>query len=286
MMPAIGGWEEVSRVTPLGLRFWDALSGNIVGDGLAVTIHPVNNPSRRTNAISNRSGIYLLQNLPDLHDTEFGEGDTTYWSSVSRRPFVVEVFDYKGRFQPFAFQTDLPFRDLFTLSCTLASPPAELSTNLGIPLYSAPTRSVPSGIAVIRASLWDVSNDRPAAWTMMEASLDNQLLARGLADREGRIALLFPYPEPVHSISSPLGSPPIGNRPPLIDQTWSIQLQSYYSSLNTTPDLPDLCQALSQPPVITLSALSPASPLTNITLRYGQELVVRSESQPIVWIVP
>lgn len=286
MIPAVGEWEELSRVTPLGLRFWDTLSGNIVDDGLTVTAHPQLDPSHRISAIPNRSGIYIFHNLPGLHDVEFGQGDTTYWSTVSRKPFVVEIVDGRGRFQRFAFQAELPFRDLFSLPYGLLSPPVELSNNLGIPLYSAPTRGVPSGIAVIRASLWDLSNDQPAAWAMMEAVLDGHLLGRSLADIQGRIALLFPYPEPVPSISSPLGSPPIGNRPPLVDQVWSIQLRSYFTPLHPTPEFPDLCQALSQPPAKLYNTLSPNSLLTDVTLHYGQELIVRSEAQSIVWIGP
>jgi hypothetical protein len=104
MMPTIGQIEEISRVTPLGLRFWDTLSGNSVGEGLTVTGYPLNNPSRRTEAISNRSGIYLLQNLPGLREIEYGYGDVAFWSNVPQKPFVVEVVDSQGRFLPFSYQ--------------------------------------------------------------------------------------------------------------------------------------------------------------------------------------
>ncbi len=286
MIATIGQIEEISRVTPLGLRFWDTLSGNPVGEGLIVTVYPLSDPSRRTRASSNRSGIYLLQNLPRLREVEYGQADAGFWSNVSKKPFVVQVIDRQGRFQAFTFQIDLPYQGLFTDLCTLGSSPLESSNHLGIPLYSAVTRTIPSGIAVIYAHVWDASNDEPASWAMVEASFDGQLLTRGFADRQGRLALLFPYPEPLHSISSPPDSPPIGNRPALVDQAWPIQLRSFYTSQHPTPEIPDLCQTLDQSSATLLSTLSPALPLADVTLHYGQELVVRSESQSFVWIVP
>jgi hypothetical protein len=286
MIPTIGQIEKITRVTPLGLRFWDTVSGNSVGQDLTVTAYPLTDPSRRTRAIPNRSGIYLLQNLPGLREIEYGYGDAAFWSNLAEKSFVIEVVDHVGRFQPFTFQIDLPFRDIFTSPCPLASPPVEPSNPLGVPLYTALTRSVPSGMAVIYATLWDASQDQPASWAVVEASLEGQLLARSFADLQGRIALLFPYPEPVHSIASPLSSPLIGNRPPLVDQIWPIQLSAFYAPWHPIPEIPDLCQIFNQSPAILLSELSPASPLADIMLPYGQALVVRSESQSIVWVVP
>ena len=286
MMLMIGQKEEFSRVTPLGLRFWDTLSENSVGEGLTVSAYPSGDPSRRVEAISNRLGIYLLQNLPGLRELEFSRGDADYWSMVPKKPFVIAVTDPHGRFQPFTFHADLPFRDVLTSPCVAVSSPPDLADVPGIPLYSAVTRPVPSGTAVIYAQLWDSSNDRPASWAVVEALFDHHFLARGFADREGRLALVFPYPEPSDSASSPPSSPPLGNAPSLLEQTWPVELHAFYKPQQPIPEIPDLCQTLNQSPATLLSTLSPAFPLTEVILHYGQELVVRSESQSIVWIVP
>ena len=117
MIVTTGQIEEISHLTPLGLRFWDTLSGNLVGEGLTVTVYPSGDSSRQTKAISNRSGIYLAQNLPGLSEIEYGETDTDFWSNVTKKPFVVQVIDRQGRFQAFTFQIDLPYRGLFTDLC-------------------------------------------------------------------------------------------------------------------------------------------------------------------------
>jgi len=278
--------KEVSRVTPLGLRFWDTLSDTPVGEGLNVAVYPVTNPARCTWAITNHAGIYIVQNLPGFQEIEFGSGDADYWANTEKKPFVVEVTDSQQRFQAFKFQADLPHRDLYTSPCEPDSSPLEPTSDLGIPLYSAVTRSIPSGFAVVRAQLWDVTNNQPAAWTLVEASYEGHFLARGFADRQGRLALLFPYPEPTYSISSPPGSPPIGDHPPLVDQSWLIQLHAFYAPQFPMPEIPDLCQIFNQSPATLLSTLSPVSPLTELLLHYAQELIVRSDSGPTVWIIP
>ena len=286
MIPMINPIDEISRVTPLGLRFWDALALTPVGDGLIVTVYPTGEFARRTEAISNPSGIYVAQNLPGLREIEFGRGDAAFWASVVKKSFVVEVIDGRKRFQPFTFLVDLPFRDLFTEPCPAVTLPLQSSSYPGVPLYSAPTRSVSPGIGVIYAHLWDALNDKPASWAMLEASLNGQFLARGFADREGRIALLFPYPEPNYSILSPPHSSPISGQLPLADQTWTIQLQSFYTPQQPIPEIADLCKILNQSPAQLQSSKSPAHPLTEAVLHYGQALILRSVSQSIVWIVP
>jgi len=283
---AIGQHEEISRVTPLGLRFWDTLTGQPVGEGLRVTAYPSLEPSRRTTAIMNHSGIYVLHDLPGIRDAEFGAGDDHYWSNVSRKPFVIEVTDLQDRFQSFTFQADLPAQGLFTSLCILASPLLEPYSHLGIPLYSAVTRSIPSGIAVIYATLWDESIEKPASWAVVEAYLEDKFLMRSFADREGRLALLFPYPEPFHSVFPPPGSPLLGRRPPLVDQTWPIYLQAFYTPWQPVPGIPDLCQIFEQSSATLISSLSPQIPMNEILLSYGQKLVLRTASQSSVWVIP
>jgi hypothetical protein len=287
MIPNIGQVEEFSRLTPLGLRFWDTLSEQPVGEGLEVSAYPEGEPERRTNAIMNRSGIYILHNLPGIRELEFGSGDRDFWLTVRRKPFIIEVTHRQDWFQPFTFMAALPFQGLFTSPCAISSPISSGAADEGgIPLYSSVTRSCPSGIAVIYASLWDAANARPASWARVEATLDGQVIAQTFADAAGQLGLLFAYPEPYHSVFPPLTSPLLGQRPPLADQTWPLQLRVYYRPWNPVPKIPDLCQVLVQPLATLVGGLSPPSPLGEIDLKYGQKLVLRSEPESSVWVLP
>src|SRR5262249_39340010 len=66
--------ERLTLVAPLGLRFWDEVSGRAVGDGLLVTVYPETQPARRVPALSNRSGIYVLHQLPGVREFTNGTG--------------------------------------------------------------------------------------------------------------------------------------------------------------------------------------------------------------------
>jgi len=165
--------ERLTLVTPLGVQFWDEVSGSIIADGLSVTTYPASNPARRVPGFPNRSGTYVMQNLPGLRDFENGAGDAEFWDNLdplSRLPFVIEVVDYTRRFQPFLFSADLPVRGLFTLECVSGSPPDKARPV--VPLYSAPSRAVPGGMAVLRSSLWNPLVDAPAAWAMLEGRIN------------------------------------------------------------------------------------------------------------------
>jgi hypothetical protein len=178
--------ERLTIVTPLGLRFWDDVSGRVIGDGLIVTAYPETQPYRRVQAISNPSGIYSLHHLPGLREVENGAGDAAFWDThPPRSPFIVEVVDSEWRFQPFLLSLALPVRGVFTGQTFMAgSPPGP---TFGIPLFSTASRSVPASVAVIRADLWDPQagpnlQGGPAAWALLEAQVPGRPPVRGLAD--------------------------------------------------------------------------------------------------------
>jgi hypothetical protein len=288
--------ERVTLVAPLGLRFWDRVSGTAIGDGLAVTAYPPDNPARRTQALATRSSVYVLRNLPGLHDVESGAGDASFWQRPpARRLFVVEVVDELGRFLPFLFHTELPVRGLFTWTC--AQGPALIATPGQVPLYSSTGRLAPAGMAVIRADLWDPDladgKGGPAAWAVLEAAFAGPapLRVRGLADVRGRVALIFPYPEPLGAPLSPVAGSPLGaTGPALVDQVWDVRLRATYQPSDKPPDIPDLCDTLTQPAADLWGDLGRQRPLAQQTLEYGQELVVRSEddsglTRPAVLVV-
>jgi hypothetical protein len=265
--------ERLSKVAPLGVRFWDEVSHKSIGDGLIVSAYRTSQPDQRFALALNRANVFVLQNVPGLRDVEFGSGDQAYWDTLpAPQSFVIDVFDTTNRFLPFTFTTDVPTRDLFTLIC--GSPPEPS----GVPLFSAPTRSSPGGYGVIRAELRDESQFdartqeyAPASWAMLEAWYDGQRVGCGLADQQGRIVVFFAYPEP---INPPISSPT--PRTALTSQQWPIELRAFYSPLTPVPQSPDLCAALTQSPATLLSSLSPPTPLTTVNVAYGVDAIVKT----------
>lgn len=289
-------------VAPLGLRFCDLTSRTLIGDGLDVQVYAAGNPTTKVTAIANRRGIYVVHHAPGLRDVERGEGDEAFWQNVTTRNFVIEVNDIERRFQPFQFTDHLPVKGIYkwigplsgSLSSPLSSPPTPSES---IPLYSSPVRSVPAGMAVVRADLWDATNDTAASWTVLEATLNDQIIAQGIADEQGRIALIFPYPAPrPFAISSPpsspppfqLGSPPFATSLPLTEQAWSIRLRAFYTPVRpvasppnpfpTKPELPELRFTLSQPEATIWADAALSEPLPEKSLQYGHELVLKSQA--------
>ena len=275
--------ERLTVVAPLGLRFWDDVSGKTIGTGLSVTAYPPDNPGRRVEAFANRSGVYVLRNLPGLREVENGAGDADFWRSLpAKKPFVIEVADTERRFLPFTINVSLPERGVFAWQDpSHASPP---TAALAVPLYSTPARQAPTSMAVVRAELreWQPGSShegRPAAWAVLEARLSGRLLARGFADEQGRVALIFPYPEPVtHTLSSPpANSPPPETAPQLRDQEWAIEFTALYAPLVADRgSFADLNDILTQRSASLWSDTERGRPLTEATLQFGRELVLRS----------
>ena len=143
-----------------------------------------------------------------------------------------------------------------------------------VPLYSSPSRSAPAGMAVLRAELWNPlaqgGKGAPASYALLEARVVGQRTLRGVADAAGRISIVFPYPEPTG------GS---GNTPPpaYTSQEWDVNLRAFYAPQSTTPPLPNLNAVLQQPAANLWSDEARSMPLTKQTLRFGQELIVRSK---------
>ena len=272
--------EKFSVVAPLGLRFWDEVTGKVIGDGLNVEAYPASQPHRRVTAFVNHSSVYILRNLPGLKSLEKGLQEQEFLEgSLPKRPFVIEVEDLEGRFQPFQFTVQAPVRGIYVGKDLLAeSPPHD---PLGIALFSTAARSVPAAMAVVRADLLDTQSRAPAAWAMLEARLDGALLARGLADEQGRVSLIFPYPDLQSSvlISPPdaaLVSPPFAG-PSLKEQRWLIELKAFYQPQTEVPIKPDLHSVLTQPPA-TLWKQENAAQLEVATLTFGRELILKSET--------
>jgi len=286
--------DRLTMVAPLGLRFHDTTTGARLGDGLSLWAYPVGRPGARRRAIGNRKGVYVLHHGYGLLDREHGDGSRFYWDNPvpPNKDFVIEVSDDQHRFLPFQFTANLPAEGIYEWDIVLESP---LSARATIPLFSSPTRSVASGMAAIRADLWDTSIDGPAAWAMLEAFTGGKFLGRGVADEAGRIALIFPYPTPLSFApasppGSPPGSPPVATSPPLTEQVWSLELRAFYTPerpVLSPPDfsesgqeLPDLRFTLMQPAATMWADAEQTEILQETNLRFGRELILKSRPAP------
>jgi len=285
---SIAELEHVTSVAPLGLRFRDDLSGQTIADGLSVSCYPPGQPQNRTQAQVTRGGVYVLRNLPGLRAVETGRGDADFWARVPASvPLVVEVVDTNRRFIPFSLRTAAPVEGVFTwldawTSMASASP---LAAAPFVPLFSAPSRLVPGGIGVIRAELVDPTAGggagAPAAGAVLEVDVPGMPLSRSIADAQGRVVLLFPYPvPPAAPLSGGNGSPqepPGASASALRDQTWTLAVRAAYAPNSPTPELPDLADTLSQPSAVLWADQARTQILSQAPLRFGRETVLTSQ---------
>jgi hypothetical protein len=220
-----------------------------------------------------------------MRNLQNGAGDDDYWNNLPpKKDFAIEVTDVQNRFLPFQFTASLPARGIYEWVET--SPPA---VTRSIPLYSAPARTVPAGLAVVRADLWDPTrgtHGSEAAYAVLELFDNDNFVARGIADQKGRIALLFPYPAPKTFApssppGSPLGSPPTATGPALTDQIWTFRARVLYAvqsppQISTDDALPDLPSTLSQPEARIWADEAQTEELFEVAVQFGQPLILKS----------
>lgn len=282
--------EKLSLVAPLGLCFHDAATGERINTGLNVAVYPVSETIRkhRINALSNRSGVYVLQKAYGLENFSNGAGDARFWDeNPPNKLYTVEVFDVEKRFQPFQFTVKLPVKGIYQWeSVPAASPNKNLPS---IPLYSAPTRKPAGGMSVIRADLRQ-TDETPASWAVLEARFNGNLAARGIADREGRIVLIFPTLPPQNN---PIVSPPaLASRISLAEQQWVLDLTVKYQpnifqssppiSAETDEEvLPDLRLVQAQANGRLWADGGQTEEYKTAILRLGKELILRSRATGI-----
>jgi len=279
--------EVLRRHTALGLRFWDVATGAVAIDGLFVEVYPQARPDARSQAVVNRSGVYVCHRVAGLRDFEF-DADTAPdapWAGAVQRPYRVEVSDPQGRFQPMAFDAALPARGLSTWLVPWLSPPQPIvlpgdtgsppAPRVGlVPLFSTPSRPLPDPLAVVYAQMREAGTERDAAWALLGVAIGGQPRGLGLADAQGRVAVMFPYPEPPRR---PFASPPEARS----DFGWSVELTPYWTS--ASPPLQTSAMAflaavlaqLSNPRVPLEAGASPSQPWR---LDYRVPLTARSPS--------
>ena len=249
--------DRVIITAPLGVQFWDVVQNVPVADGLNVIAFPPDSPTRRTGGIANASGVYVFHQLPGL--------------GPNPRTFVLQVQDPAGRFLPWQFDLLAPQRGLAAFPC------GSLPDGPGIPLYPAPTRQEPAGMAIVRAQLLDTMTGGAAAWAVVDLHLNGLLLARGVSDAAGRVVMFFAYPEPAGFSA---GSPPANGGRALVDQVWNLGISAAYVGAQMATSTPDLCATLAQPPAMLWADALQTQPLTQLNLQFGQTLTVRSGALP------
>jgi hypothetical protein len=257
--------EHVTRVTPLGVRFWDEVTLSPITVPLFLTGYFASRPDRTFQPVRNQSNVYAFYGLPGMRAVEYGAGDAAFWGAqTDPRPFEIEVQDSSGQFLPARFTAPVPFRGIFELP--VASPLLGLP---GVPLYSGSARAVSSGMAAVRLELYDTVSGGPAAWARVEATYSTLAApARGMSDAQGRAMLLFPYPEPVDSGD---GSPPGGANVPLQQQVWPVAIAAWYSPVQPAPDLPDLGAFFAQRPAPLWADAARSQAFAGTSVRYGRE---------------
>lgn len=275
--------EQLTRNAALGVRFWDTAEGTSAIDGLDVSVFPRANPRVRVKAEVNRSGVYVAHRVPGMRTFEFDEAAPDALWATATLPYRVEVRDPLGRFLPIAFDAELPVRGLFTWLAPWLSPPQPivLPGDVGsppqlllerVPLFSTPSRPVPEPLAVVHAHLRELGTQRDAAWSLLGVSIDGETRGLGLADARGRVAVLFPYPEPPRMS---LASPPEARN----DFTWQVDLTAFWSPgspprpVPKIADLGDVFASLATPCTVIESITSPGMPLR---LTYRQALTART----------
>jgi hypothetical protein len=270
--------ERISLTCALGLRLLDVATGTFVtADGLSARAWPVGVPWQAVDGITTPSGIIAFHQLPGLREFERSAAEDPWDPEPATRLFEVELTDPSGRYLPCTFVVQAPTKGL-AIFADVGSPPwIEAGA---VPLFSAPARAVPPGRAVVRAELLELATGRAAAWAFVEATYSSGGLPRvahGLADDEGRVVLMFPYPEGKRRALG--GSPPASGLNGLTQQSWQLDLLFFYQPLEASPpsmvkpeEAADYAFRLAQPQVFASRDSSPLVPLDQETLYFGQEL--------------
>jgi hypothetical protein len=248
------GVDRLILPAQFGVRLLDAATGRTVSDGLELRLWPSGRPERAAAAVANHQGIFVAHPLS-------GHNPPPQWT--------VEVVDKQGRFLPLRFTAELPSTTLQDLS--LLSPPfvGELPAG-GVVLFSAPTRSLPPGLAALSAQLRDMDGD-PTAWAIAKVQFVDRngatgpTLGWGMADAKGNLLVPIQTPRVRSTASGP-------------NQSWIVRLTvcSETPPGERVPTIPTLDEVLRQPEAMLMSTLSPLEVLDELDMQAGQTLVLRT----------
>jgi|JI8StandDraft_2_1071088.scaffolds.fasta_scaffold07378_4 hypothetical protein len=289
-MTALRILEHIVRPAALGVQLRDVAVARMVGAGLQVAA-AANRPNARAMPLAaNGRSVWHVDHLPGLvpepvHRSEPPD-DLAYWAQA-KRAFRLAVDDPEGRFLPLRADLDLPIRGLVNWPGWAALPQALLAPLAdddgdgpvvcrdSLPLFSAPSRRNPGGLAEIRAQLALAENAAPAAWALVAASTGGAVVGLGLADGHGRLALFMPWPPRPRAALPPLGQPVQPT-----DFSWPVELAAYWAGLDpaTPPTLAAVMAQLGTAARTPLADLPNDTPLPAQALRFGRPLTLRTEN--------
>ena len=233
--------ERIATQTLLGIRFWDRLIASPITDGLYVTAQ------RLSDDRSQRLGRAVIgRGTPSGAIAFFGLAAEEYvgdephqqiWATVpSNRLIAIDLIDRLGRYLPMSFVAQLPFQGAFRgrgdwLTTPLLRPIPNEGEEMGVYLWSAPTRSLPSNYAGIYAQIVVGADGElaPASHALVEVSqsMDGMTMPGtfqyfGITDSQGMLTLPLPYP--------PISDPDNGSYPPLEQQLFPLDITVRYNS--------------------------------------------------------
>jgi hypothetical protein len=211
------------------------------------------------------SGVHAFHRLPGIPAVDPADQEDPWDPPPEIREFRIQVLDASERFLPCTFLVDAPFHGL-NFPIIPGSPPTFDLT--GVPLFSAPSRSAPPGLVVVRTSLREYGRSAPAAWAMLEISYlsgGKNVVARGMADRHGELIALFAMPEGARRGFS--ASPPVPNR----QIQYPATLRFFYEPLSPPEGIADYTHRLAQPVVDAFTEGSPQILRTDAVLSLGTE---------------
>ena len=257
--------ERISWTCPLGLRFYDAATGAMIASGLEVTATRADVLGPVTKSLLTPSGVHAFHRLSGLPAVDSPDQADPWDPPPPTLEFRIQVGDSLRRFLPCTFRVLAPFHGL-GFPVIHGSPPA--FDQRGIPLFSAPGRTVPPGLVVLRASLTEYGRATPAAWTMLEihyVSGGNNVAAHGMADSKGEMLVLFPRPEgPRRGLG---GSPPVSDG----QMQFHATLEFFHESAPAPGEIADYGRRLAQPLVHAFRAGSPPNVMTAADLSLRTE---------------
>jgi hypothetical protein len=241
-------------------------------------------------AVRTLSGIYAFQGLPGLLPIENRQADPAGSPATVHR-FVIEVLDSERRFVPVGFEVELPlpYRGIFLIGGQPPSPAEGLPP--GVLLYSAVTRRRPSWIAAVRGELLEAATRRPAPHALLTVTDPDGEEWHGLADERGHFAVWLPYPA-IQEV--PAGSPQQTVSLPLLERTWVVRLQVFYSPATRRAlpgtDIPEYESVLTQEPAPSWPQSPeqggiPAAEWSG-ELRFGQDVNARTDGSTHLLVGP